>query len=128
MGEYVGELQEALHLEEWDITLDWETQLPEHTTLQATRAPHSRHMRISFGPAFSRRPLGIRRDLLTTELLACHTTGLASVVEGILAGDSEYVARNAISQAIETCSGEVAPHLPLPPEKERHLREVPQVP
>lgn len=128
MGEYVAELQEALHLEEWDITLDWETQLPEHTTLQATRAPHSRHLRISLGPAFSRRPLRLHRDLLTAELLACHTTGLASVAEDLLAGDSEYVARRVISQAIEVCADELAPHLPLPPEKERHLREIPQVP
>ena len=135
MGLYVGLLQGLLHLEGWNVTIDWDVPLPDTTPILTTQAHYGRHLRVTFGPKFHTQPKDTQCWQLTNALLALHFAPLHTVTGELLedthsaqgAGVAESL-RNTLTGTLDTFAHGLLPYLPKPPQKGGHLREVPQVP
>lgn len=121
ISSYVRDLQVALRLQDWDITLNFEAKVED---AYAEIDPHENQKRaeISFGGLFADLDPVNMRQTLVHELSHCHLFNLHYLAEGLLnegvgkkrAGLALFAVNSEIERATDAFADAFAPLLPLP--------------
>jgi hypothetical protein len=118
---YIRVLQKKLRLQDWTVTIDWDTVVPDDDAYaQNTAETRSKHCCISFSNKFLELDPELQRQTLVHEMLHAHFFPLADLVDITV---SELVKRSAhnifsvamdhqVEYAVDALADAIAPLMP----------------